>query len=860
MKKLLTLPALLGFVISTQAQLIPEANQEPVNIYEIIQSFPKKEKAGTPSPDGKKIGEDKHYHDGRWLWYWRQHTDAAGNLVGPQKTFSEWKKYSSSQGRAKTTTSQANWTFQGPTSSMGGYSGVGRVNTIAFHPTQPSTYWIGSAGGGAWKTTNDGLNWAPVADHLPVLSVSDIDFNPLNPNTVYMCTGDRDSRDHYSLGVLKSYDGGQTWDTTGLKWEFHQVRLTNSLLVNPLDTNSLTLATSEGIYRSFDGGTTFNMVESGNFKQLLYHPTDTNIVYATSFFTYTNNTDAQIFRSQDGGSTWNQVTNFTDTWRIELAVTPADPSIVKAVAASRDTSYRRGLHGVYNSTNAGSSFQQIFGGHNCNYNILSGNMQGQGCTGQGNYDLCIAIHPQNPDLVFIGGVNTWRSSDGGSSFVIANQWWANLPGVAEVHADKHFLGYHPLVLNRLFEANDGGIYKTDNPFSQLWTDMTNGLGITQFYRNAVANNATYVVAGAQDNGSKILDGSSWDDVTGGDGMECQIDHWNSNIFYTSVQYGGAIYQVDGFAMNIANGPLSGLEGAWITPFLLHPLDPNILIVGYEDIYYGNSFNWTNVTNGSLGTKNILRLGISPDNPDRLYVVPEDSAIIWKFDNFSQNIKSDIAVPFPEKISDIKVDPKNSDRIWVTLSGFGTNKVAEYTSQNGWKLMNENLPDVPVNCINVDSSNGYLYIGTDVAVFYRNDTMSQWELFNTNLPVVHIMDLGINYSTDEIWAATYGRGLWKSPRQIHPVRIDEVTTGELLKVHPNPVKDRLKVQLDQRFQGQMVNCSILDQSGKLVERQNLRVGSGGTLIIEKLKLPAGVYFLNLSHKGQVIGKAKLLNQE
>ena len=178
---------------------------------------------------------------------------------------------------------------------------------MAFHPTNTNTFLVGSAGGGVWETTNNGLSWTALADHLPVLSVSDIDYNPLNPNTLYMCTGDRDSRDHYSIGVLKSYDGGVNWDTTGLKWGISQVRLTNCLVINPLDTNHLILATSEGIYRSFNGGQSFAKVQNGNFKQVLYHPTDTNIVYATSFFTYMNGTDGQIFRSANGGATWTQV-------------------------------------------------------------------------------------------------------------------------------------------------------------------------------------------------------------------------------------------------------------------------------------------------------------------------------------------------------------------------------------------------------------------------------------------------------------------------------------------------------------------------------------------------------------------------
>lgn len=854
--KRITAALLLLSCIRLQAQHIPEENLNPVRIDQVKPWLSRNAIAtqGAMLNEGKHIGEGPGYHDSRWLWYWQNHTDEQGRLISPLKTVHEWQSYRT-KAAAKVTANQSEWTFTGPNASQGGYNGIGRINTVAFHPAEAFTYWIGSAGGGAWKTQDGGITWTPVADYLPVLSISDIDFNPLNPNTVYMCTGDRDARDHYSIGVLKSYDGGQSWNTTGLSWDYHQLRLANSLLVNPQDTNSLILATSEGIYRSFNGGAAFTLVQPGNFKQVLYHPADTNIVYATSFYTYANASDAQIFRSADGGSTWAQVTNFNDTWRIELAVTPADPAVVMAVAASRDTVYRRGLQGVYKSIDHGMSFSTVFAGSNCSMNILSGNMNGSGCTGQGNYDLCIAIHPQNPNKVYVGGVNTWTSDNGGMSWSLVNQWWGQLGGIAVVHADKHFLGYHPLFPGRLFECNDGGIYMCDNPVA--WTDLTNGMGITQFYRNAVADAASYAVGGAQDNGSKLFDGTNWFDVTGGDGMECQIDPWNAQVYYTSIQYGGAIYRIDGFISNIADGPLNNLQGAWITPFLLHPADPNFLIVGYQDIYYGFAGNWTNLTNGALGTRNIHRLAMSPSNTDVLYAVPEDSQVIWRFNDFTNGIFTTIQVPYPERISDIKADPANADVIYVTFGGFGANKVAKYEFGGVWTLMNENLPNVPVNCIEIDSSNGYKYIGTDVAVFYRSDTMSQWQLYNNDLPAVHIMDLGINYATDEIWAATYGRGMWKSPRQTDAMHVGAMPEVVGLNIYPNPASGAFTVSLSEKLSGKRVSCTLMETTGRVLERRHVEVSPGGRLMMYRPGVAAGDYLLEISLDKELIGRGRVV---
>ena len=314
-----------------------------------------------------------------------------------------------------------------------------------------------------------------------------------------------------------------------------------------------------------------------------------------------------------------------------------------------------------------------------------------------------------------------------------------------MHADKHFLGYHPLVPVRLFECNDGGIYFSDNP-ATVWNDISNGLGITQFYRNAVADISPNVVGGAQDNGSKLFDGTAWEDLTGGDGMDCQLDPTDPDVVYTSTQYGGSIYQLTSttWPQNLVQFLPGNPVGGWITPFILHPLNPAEMLVGYQDIYQGdNQGNWFNLTNGNLTTKNILRLAMSPDDATTLYAVPEDSTIIWKFSNYSNGISTVITSPYPEKIADIKVDPKNKDHIFITFSGYGTNKVAEYTPAGGWVALNQNLPNVPVNCIEIDSATGFRYIGTDVAVFYRSDTMTQWELYSKNLPAVHVTDLGNN---------------------------------------------------------------------------------------------------------------------
>jgi hypothetical protein len=874
MKPFLPLLVLLSLNASAQS-FIPENNQAPVKLQDVIDAHKREEqfilrneRKEERDERGKHVAEERSYHFDRWAWYWRQHTDADGYMVSPVKTWREWHKYFGNGGKEKTTaTNNANWTFLGPSSSQSGYYGIGRINTMEFHPTNANTYWVGTAGGGVWKTTNNGAAWTCLTDKLPVLSVSDVDVNQKNPNTIYLCTGDRDSRDHYSHGVLKSYDGGQTWDTTGLKWDPSSLQLTNCLLINPKDTNSLILAASNGIYRSFNGGQSWTSVKSGNFKQVLYHPTDTNIVYATSFYVKAVGVDAQIFRSNNGGNTWTQVTNLSKSWRITLAVTPDDVKIVKAIVACNDSSKWRGLIGVYNSSDTGKNFTQIFNDNNCTSNILSGDVNGYGCSGQGNYDLALAIDPNNANYVAAGGVNSWYSTSGGSSWTIVNHWYG-ASGVPDVHADKHFLGYHPSIPGRLFECNDGGIYYITNPLSGNWTDVSNGIGNTQFYRNAVTDEAEFVLAGAQDNGTKLLTGGFWDNASGGDGMDCQIDYADTNFAYSGVQY-GVIYRLSsgGWPYNVSDNIPGQPQGGWITPYILSPFDHYQVLAGYKMIWWSpdQGDSWYQVSSDSLNYSNfVLRVAMTRASSSTIYAVIENTNKIYYTHNFSPSsvmalntIAFDSITAPPGIISDITVDPKDKDHFWITYSGFNSTQVQEYKSGN-WTQMNANLPNIPVLCIERDSLNGTLYIGTDIGVFYLNDsTGNVWEPYNKNLPALHVCDLGINYKTKEIFASTYGRGLWKSTKQDYVGIYSVPIARNAIGVVPNPSDGKFVVTVSTgQYKSGVAMALIIDNAGRTVFSAPVKLNNGRAEINAE-KLPKGNYVVELQNGNLKLGQQKIV---
>jgi len=274
---------------------LPVEKRSNPSFYDIQQAFSDYAEEMPPNFKGSKQYK-------RWAWYMESRLDEEGYF--PAATYwSEIDKLIAL--RANRKAGPSNWTTLGPTSviprdiNSGFRLGVGRVDCIEFHPTDPNTFWIGAPCGGIWKTTDGGNTWDVLTYDLPNLGVSDIVVDPSDPDIIYMATGDRDAFCVNTFGVLKSTDGGLSWDTTGLNFNLNELRNVNKLLMNPMNFAVLLAATSVGIYRSDDAGTTWNKVSIGvHFKDMAYHPNDTSVVFATTF---SFNGVARIYISTDGG-------------------------------------------------------------------------------------------------------------------------------------------------------------------------------------------------------------------------------------------------------------------------------------------------------------------------------------------------------------------------------------------------------------------------------------------------------------------------------------------------------------------------------------------------------------------------------
>lgn len=702
----------------------------------------------------------------RWEWYAAPRVYPSGDrtLASRSKAWEEFQVYLNdlNASNANAHLMSTTWTPLGPIGAPTG-GGAGRINFVRFDPTNSNTIYVGSPAGGLWKSTNGGTSWTTGTDNLAVIGCSDIAIDPTNTSTLYLATGDRDAGDTYSIGILKSTDGGATWNATGLAWTVNQGRTIAKLLINPSNTSIILAATSNGIYRSTNAGTTWTQVSTATgMKDMEFKPTDPQTVYACS---------NKLYKSTDGGVTWTQITSglpaSTSVDRFAIAVTPANVAYVYILAGNASNN---GFYGLYRSTDSGTTFTT----RSTTPNLLGWNSTGNDTGGQSWYDLSVAASPTNADVVVTGGVNIWRSTNGGTSWTINAHWTGT--GAPYVHADVHDLIFLPGNGSTYWAGCDGGVFMTANS-GGAWSDKSANMQIAQMYRLGMStSNASLVVTGHQDNGTNRLSGTSWSQIIGGDGMECFIDRTNNNVMYGEV-YNGDFYRSTnggGTFTNIVSG-LTG-SGGWVTPWCQDPVVANTLYAGYSQVFKSTNqgTSWAQI--GTLsGSGSIVSIDVAPSNTQVIYVARSNA--IYKTTNGGSTWTA-ITGTLPvasAAITYIEIDPTDANNVWVTFSGYSSgNKV--YVTTNGgtsWTNFSTGLPNIPVNCIVYQNSTADgVYVGTDVGVYYRDNTYTSWQPYFTGLPNVIVDELEIYYATGKLRAATFGRGLWEvdlfSPGSMAPV--------------------------------------------------------------------------------------------
>jgi photosystem II stability/assembly factor-like uncharacterized protein len=713
--------------------------------------------------EGREIEKGKGYKQyKRWEYFMEPRVSSSGRLPYEIINAELFKLFSPQETKSSL---GSQWSFLGPDEVTKGIKsnhagGAGRINCIAFHPSDSNIIWIGAPSGGLWKTSDGGITWTTTTDALAAIGISDIAVNPANPSVLYLVTGDGDFgvAKTYSIGIIKSVDGGDSWQPTGISHQISEQVAFRKILINPVFPEIMTATSSDGIYRTTDGWNSYSKIRSGHFKDLEFRPSDYAVIYATSY-DYAGN--AKIYRSSNGGlSFYESMTGMSISGkvnRIELAVTPVNPDVVYALCSDASNG---GFYALYKSSNSGISWTLIY--DNTKVNLLGWRPSGLDIGGQGSYDLSLAVSPVNENEIYVGGVNVWRSVNGGFNWKIQGLWY-HTGDVEYVHADQHILVFNPHN-NALFSGNDGGIYKTYDK-GESWTDLSDGLGILQVYRMAQTEmDPGMIIAGNQDNGTVMSKSGEWYEILGGDGMECFIDYDDVNTIYGTLYRGDIRKSVNGGETFDTIMPDNSLVGSWITPFLMHHKYPNILYAGYHKVYktINGGKSWKALSDFQTGNNNLLSMAIAPSNDKILYIATRYDVYKTTDDGKSwTNITSDL--PSQYKMA-IAVSETNADKVWIVHSGFEDMKKV-YRSENGgqtWENYSTGLPNLPVNnIVYQNSSNDGLYIATDIGVYYRDGSMEGWEKFGNGLPNVMVYDLEIHHSTGKIRAATHGRGIWEA---------------------------------------------------------------------------------------------------
>jgi photosystem II stability/assembly factor-like uncharacterized protein len=602
----------------------------------------------------------------RWEYIHANDVLPDGKLMTTAYILSEYEKNNSGKSL------NGNWTELGPiimpSNGTGQPNGLGRINAVGFHPTNANILYAAAPSGGFWRSTNAGTTWFSNTDNASTLGVSSILVNYNNPAIIYIGTGDRDHGDASGMGVYKSTDSGNTWSASNNGMGNITVGDMIFHLTNP---DMIMAAASNGIYKSTNAGvnwlrTSFN---TSNYKDIATHPTNPAYIYATE--------GGRFYRSTNTGDTWEQITIAVTGNRAVIGVSVHQPNWVYIVQTNGP------FAGLLKSTDNGATFTV----QSTSPNIMDYSCNGTGGNSQAWYDLCVAVDPANADILFVGGVNIFRSTNSGVNWAINGHWTGGC-SVTAIHADVHSLDFSP-VNKYLYTGTDGGVH-VNTTGGIVWADKSNGLAIAQPYKLGQSRmEKNLVINGYQDNGTAILDGTAWRTEIGGDGMECEIDYSNSNYMY-GTYCNGAIYRSSnrGLSFSQINGNINE-SGAWVTPFCLNETDPNTMFIGMVNIWRNTSIRssntWTNISNGAVGSGTFVSVENSPANPNIIYATK--GSTLYRCDNANDVSPTWTTISGPlggSNITDIEAHPTDENIAYGSCTGRiykTTNKGTTWTHWN-----------------------------------------------------------------------------------------------------------------------------------------------------------------------------------
>ncbi len=777
------------------------------------------------------------------------------------------------------------WEFAGP-NNIGG-----RVVDIEFDPKNPTTVYAAAATGGVFKSIDTGKTWLPIFDEQTVLTIGDIGVDPVNPEIVYVGTGEANGG-HNNFpggGVYKSTDGGQSWQLMGLE----NTASIGRILVDPLNPQRVFVAAvgsyfqpnpERGIFRSKDGGLSWSNVlfisDSTGAIDIVMNPNEPDTLLAAMWervrrpnSSHLYGQTSGIYRSFNGGENWELLSNglpdptITQVGRIGLALCAGRPNIIYSL-------YNDGADytGLYKTIDGGDTWLDV----DPDKEISEGTRQFSWYFGQ------VRVHPTNSNKVFAMDVSLMISENSGENWTIAHS--------SGLHVDHHALAFHPVDPEFIIEGNDGGINISTNGGGN-WTKVSR-LPVTQFYEIGLdQSNPQRLYGGTQDNGTmRTLTGSvfDWGKIFGGDGFYVIVDPTDPNIIYAESQFGALAKSTNGGQLFFParTGINLSEKTNWSTPVVMDPEDSQVLYYGTSRIYRteNGAASWTpispNLTDGSPGKRlgTVTTIAVAPTNSGVIYAGTDDSHV-WVTNDTGQ-VWTDISAVLPYRwVTRVVVDPKDENIAYVTFSGLKWKDPQSHvfrTENMGldWQDISGNLPDAPVNALAVDAiDTKVLYLGSDVGAFVSFDSGQSWQPLGTGLPMVSVYDLKIHPTEHFLVAGTHGRSMYKLDLSSlvttveAPEPLNVVSGFELMQNYPNPFNPATNIQFTIPASVQnpeQVHLKIFSLTGQLVRTLLSEIKQSGVYTIKwygtsdsGVSVGSGVYIYQLITESTIQTKKMIL---
>lgn len=690
------------------------------------------------------------------------------------------------------------WTSIGPAfrpnpgrTEENAYDTSGLVADIETHPTDPNTIWVATAGGGIWKTTNKGGSWRPLTDDLGALPIGGLSVAESDPRRVYAGTGCGDTsstptQNAPGFGVILSTDGGETWRVSpagsAVGTKFYEL---DANPTNPLDVLA---AGDRGVQRSTDGGETWSVVLAPEPDILAVSLSRSrvapNVVYAGTV-RFSPFVPGSVWKSVDSGATWTEKANglpgtSATRSRPEVAVAPSDPNRVYVLFAN--TTGAGEQLDMIRSTNGGDVWTALNLGSKTATNTGEVvNVLGS----QGVVMTTVGVDPQNPDVLYAGGLDRWKSMDAGNGWArISN--WRGPRDTAYLHADQHALAFG--ADGTAYFGTDGGIFSSTDG-GTTFRSLNRGLVTLQFYFLCQSPaSPDLVMGGQQDNGTSLrVSGTDWREPgIGGDGFGCLIHPSNPMILHGSAQNGAIVRSTNGGASfrdattgcNDCSSSGSGGPGSRFATFLeRHPIQADTIYTPVARRVYrstNNGSNWTATSAEIAGITFIRDFAILPTDGSRLLIAANAGQVLESLDDGATWAKIGQLPAGIDTLNAARYDRTDvrrlfvvsgrsnagTERFWVSNDSGATWTSRSRTGQPG------GLPDVPLLTMEQDVRDpNVLWVASYVGLYRSGDLGQTWARYGLGLPNAIVTDIGLMPDGSKLRIATFGRGIWEIPNVV-----------------------------------------------------------------------------------------------